>query len=97
MNYRNLRVAELIKEELSRIFLKELDLAEGVFLTITQVEVDKKLLEAKVKLGILPYEKGPETFKYIESRKRKLQFLLSRKIEIKPMPTLKFEISEEKS
>mgnify|MGYP001599526303 CR=1 FL=1 len=97
MNYRNLRVAELIKEELGGIFLRELDLPAGVLLTITRVEVDKKLLKAVVKLGILPYEKGPETFKYVESARRELQFLLSRKMGIKPMPALKFEISEEKS
>jgi len=87
--FRDLRVASLIGRELSKLFLKKIDF-DGVFVTITAVEVSTDLLQAKVKLGIIPFEKGPEVFNLLEERRRELQHLLLKRINIKPMPRIKF-------
>lgn len=92
--YRNLKLASLIQEELSKLLLKEVDIV-GALVTITGVEVANDLSEAKVKLSILPVEKGPEVFMMIEEQRRELQHKLLKKLNVKPMPRLRFEIVKE--
>ena len=93
--FRNLRVASLIEHELNKLFLQKMEF-ENALVTITAVEVSGDLLQAKIKLGVIPYEKGPEIFSSLEEKRRELQHLLLKKMNIKPMPRLKFEIVEEK-
>ena len=90
--YRNLKIGSLIERELSQFFLKNLDF-NGAFVTITGIEVLEDLSEARVKISILPEEKIPAVFKLLQKSRREIQFRLLRKINIKPMPTLKFEIA----
>lgn len=91
MNFRNLRVAKLIEEELSRIIMKELEF-DGALVTITGVEVLKDLSRAKIKLAILPAEKAPSALTAISESAGRLRHLLLKKINIKPMPRLVFEL-----
>ncbi|OGZ02723.1 MAG: ribosome-binding factor A [Candidatus Liptonbacteria bacterium RIFCSPLOWO2_01_FULL_53_13] len=91
MNYRPLRVANLIQEELGNLLLREFD-AQGAIVTITGVVVEHKLETATVKVSILPPEKAKETLKALIGAQGKLQYLLLRKINIYPMPRIHFEI-----
>ncbi len=89
--YRNLKMASVIQETLSEMFLRDFDF-NGALVTIAEVVIDEKLETARVKLSILPFEKGPEAYKMVEDRRRELQYKLVRKLNIKPVPRLKFEI-----
>ena len=91
MQHRPLRVQKLIREELSKIVLRELEFF-GALATITEVVVDKKLGTAKVKVSILPAEAAEEVLKTLEKNTGKLQYLLMKKINLKPMPKISFEI-----
>lgn len=88
MNFRSLRVKNLIQTELSKIFTKDIEF--GAFVTIADIEVDAKLEEAIVKVSVIPEEKGKEVFDLLEKERKNLQFKLLRKMNIKPMPRLKF-------
>jgi ribosome-binding factor A len=89
--YRNLKMASVIQETLNEMFLRDFDF-EGALVTIADVTIDEKLETARVKLTILPFEKGPETYKIIEARRRELQYKLIRKMNVRLVPRLKFEI-----
>jgi ribosome-binding factor A len=91
MRHRPLRVQKLIREELSKIMLRELEFS-GALVTITEVVVNKKLEAAKVKVSIFPAEAAEEVLKTLEKNTGKLQHLLLKKINIKPMPKILFEI-----
>jgi ribosome-binding factor A len=91
MNYRPLRVGKLIREELAEIVLREVEFPDA-FVTITGVDVDKKLETAVVRLGVLPPSSGGEVMKIIKGAGARLQRLLTEKINIKPMPRIRFEI-----
>lgn len=93
--FRNLRVASLIEHELNKLFLQKMEF-ENALVTITAVEVSGDLLQAKIRLGVIPREKGPEVFALLQKRRRELQHLIFKKINIKPMPSFKFEIEEQK-
>ena len=90
--FRNLKMASVIQEELGKLFARELNF-NGALVTILDVTVDEKLEEARVKLGIIPFEKELEIYTMMEGRRRGLEHALVRKLNVKPMPRLKFEIA----
>lgn len=91
--YRNLKAGSLIESELGKIFARDLNF-EGALVTILDVLVDEKLLHATVRLGIIPYEKGPGVYNMLTRHAADLHHQLVRKLNIKPVPFLKFEIVE---
>jgi ribosome-binding factor A len=93
MNFRPERVQGLIQEELSKLILKEVEVP-GVILTITSVEVSKKLDLALVKVSVFPSEQSNEALETLRHRTPFLQRTLLRQINIKPMPQIRFEIDE---
>jgi len=93
--FRNLKMASLIQEELSKLFVRELNFNDTL-VTIINVEVDEDLLHSRVKLGIIPYEKGPEIYFLLQKHRGHLQHMLLKKLKIKPLPHIAFEIEEQK-
>jgi len=90
MNFRSERVGKLIREELSKMILREVELP--ALATITEVEVDKKLDGARVKVSVLPASGEKKVIEELAKKAGYLQHLLLKKINIKPMPRIFFEI-----
>jgi ribosome-binding factor A len=88
---RHERVSELIRKELGELILRELEFP-GAIMTILEVDVTKKLDYARVHVSVIPSNKSEEVIKILQSRQRELQGKLLRKINIRPMPELQFEI-----
>lgn len=85
------RVSKLIMEYLNELILRQVE-TPGALATITDVAVSKDLDRAVVKVSVLPSEKGAEVLKILAKEQRELQFRLSRKLNIKPMPQIVFEL-----
>jgi ribosome-binding factor A len=90
--FRSERVSKLIREQLGEIIIREVDVPAGALATITEVEVDKKLEHAKVKLSVIPSERADAVMKELDKHAGYLQHLLFQKINIKPMPRIAFAI-----
>lgn len=86
------RVSDLIIEELNKILLKEMNVPPGTLLTITDAEVAKDLARAIIKVSVFPSEKAEGIFKTLEKRQGYFQFLLNRKLNIRPMPQIVFKL-----
>jgi ribosome-binding factor A len=91
MNFRTERVSKLIREELAKIIAREIELP-GVLATITEVDIARKMEDAKVNLSVIPGEKAETVLKELNKRAGYLQHLLLKKINIKPMPRIAFVI-----
>lgn len=91
MNFRSERVSKLIREQLSEIIVREMEFPDTL-VTITEVDVDKKLEGAKVKLSVIPSSASEHALHELGSAAGHLQHLLMKKINIKPMPRIRFEI-----
>jgi len=87
--FRSERVQALIQEELSKIILREVEL-QDVLLTITGVEVDRKLEHARVAVSVIPSSAAPSVLTELLKRTGYLQHLLMKKMNIKPMPRIAF-------
>lgn len=83
-------MGKLIREELSKMILREVELP--ALATITEVEVDKNLEGARVKVSVLPASGEKAVLDALTQKAGYLQHLLLRKINIKPMPRIFFVI-----
>ena len=91
MNYRSQRVGKVIREELSVLIGKELEFG-GALMTITEVETDKKLERANVLVSVWPAERAANVLKTLARARNRLQGLLLRKMNIRPMPQIHFSL-----
>jgi len=91
MRYRQERLSNLIQEELNKIISREIEFP-NCLMTIVNVEIDNKLSQAIVNFSVLPSEKFEEVLKILEKNRNHLQYLLMKKINIKPMPKIIFKI-----
>jgi ribosome-binding factor A len=94
--YRDLKMADLIEEELGKLIEREV-YVEGALITITDVHITPDLLQAKVKLGIIPKAKELEAFLVVEKQLPALRHALVRKMNVRPMPRLSFELDSRKN
>lgn len=92
MKFRPERVRSLIKQLLSLILLKEVEI-NGVLITLTDVEIKNKDLQiAKVRVSVIPTERSKDVLKILKLKRGYFQHLLNTKMNIKPMPRIEFEI-----
>ncbi len=89
--FRFQRVSTLIREELSEIIEREMEFP-GALATITEVEVGKKLDHAEVRVSVIPSKSGDAVLKELGRAAGRLQHLLVKKINIKPMPRISFSL-----
>lgn len=89
--FRAERVSELVKEQVSLLMIREVDF-HGALVTVTEVDVDKKLEHAKIKVSVIPATQEEAVLKGLEKSAGHLQHLLMKKINIKPMPRIAFAI-----
>lgn len=89
MNHRPERVSSLIREELSKLIERELEFPD-MLVTLTDVNIDKKLEGAKVGVTVFPSEKSAEAMKILADAQGEMQYKLNRILNIKPMPRIHF-------
>lgn len=87
--FRSERVESLIQGELGKILSRELEFG-GALVTIMAVDVDKKLERAKVRVSVIPAAAERTALHELEIAAGRLQHLLMKKINIKPMPHIMF-------
>lgn len=91
MNHRPLRIGQLIRDELAKLFLREVEFPD-MLVTITEVDVSKKMDNAYVYVSVIPVKYESKALKILDKSRGALQHLLGRKLNIKPMPYISFGI-----
>lgn len=94
MSLRIQRVNELLKQEIGGLILKELDFSRDIMVTITEVYASDDLKQAKVKVSIMPFLKAEKILKVLNSQVFNLQKLLNKKLKMKIVPKIRFELDK---
>ena len=89
--HRPQRLSSLIREKLGMMIERELEFP-GALVTLTDVEVNEELEHAVVHFSVLPSEKSERVLEVLNKFRNGLQFKLSRKLNIRPMPEIMFRI-----
>ncbi len=90
--FRTRRVAELIRDELSRLLIAGFQDAESGLLTVTRVEVSPDLLIARVFLSIFGGRDPQGVLERIEGAKGALRHALASRVKLKYNPELFFAL-----
>lgn len=94
MSYRIHQINELIKQELNTLLVSELEFPQGCLVTITAVETSKDLRHAKIWVSVLPGYLLKKAIDKLNSQAGHLQFLLNKKLSLKPLPRIKFAVDK---
>jgi ribosome-binding factor A len=93
-SYRVDKVEQLIKEQISNIFLHKLSNMHLGFLTVTNVKVSADLKIAKIYLSVLEKEKRHFVLDKLNYNVGQIRSELAHRIRIKFVPELKFFIDD---
>ncbi|MBU6142129.1 30S ribosome-binding factor RbfA [Patescibacteria group bacterium] len=83
------RVTSVIQEYLNEVILREMEF-DGALVTVTEVEVQKDLEYADIFVSVIPDNRGDDVLAKLNDSRQYLRHLLLKKINIKPMPMLRF-------
>ena len=91
MSHRLAQVNELIKQELGKLFLKEIDFPQDCLVTITKVETSKSLEHTNVWLSILPTDSQEKVFTILNKNIGHLQHPLNKTLVMRIVPKIVFK------
>ncbi len=82
------RVNELIRQELSQIILRDLEMPDQALVTLTRVVASGNLQQAKVYISVVPDERAQEVLKILGKNIFAVQQMLNRKLKMRPVPKI---------
>ena len=91
---RSRRVAELVKEELGRLLIREFQDAETGLLAVTRVEMPPDLLSARVYLSVFATQNPEVLLDRLERNKGAIRRALASRVKLKYNPELFFVLDE---
>jgi ribosome-binding factor A len=89
---RQKRVGSLIKEELSRLLLEEIQDASSCLITVTRVEMTSDLRTAHIYVSVFGSEKKETILELLEVRKGHLRKSIASRVKLKYNPMLIFSL-----
>ena len=94
MTRRIKRINELLKEEISQLLIKEIDLTDCDLVTVTKAEATANLQQAKIKITVMPTNKSKSVMETLQKNIFHLQQILNKKLNMRPVPKIIFEIDK---
>ncbi len=95
MSKRSERLNELIKREISKIFLRDVEFPIDALVTVTRAEVSDDLRDANVWISVLPESKLKAVNKILYHQIFHIQQKINKTLKMRPLPKLKFVEEEE--
>ena len=97
MNPRIPKINQLLQEELGAILLRELELPDGVLVTVTRVDASGNLQEAKVYISVMPEARLEDVFVVLNRNIYAVQQMLNKRLKMRPVPRIKRTIETKTS
>ena len=92
MSDRIKKLNDLLRDETGKIILHEFDAPNGVLITVTRAVVSPTLEHATVYISVLLEDKSKEILKILKFQIYEIQQKLNKKLQIRIVPKIKFEI-----
>lgn len=90
--HRRERISQLVRDIVSELLSRELEFPLGTLVTITTVDVSEDLEHAKVRVSVLPATQEQKVNVVLKKFRGYLQGMLGKKMNIRPMPQILFEL-----
>ncbi|MFH0906666.1 MAG: ribosome-binding factor A [bacterium] len=93
MSQRIQKVNELLRQEISKLLLQEVDFNDTL-VTITNVDTSPDLRQSKIKISIIPEKNHEFVLEIIKRKIFHIQQKLNKKLYMRPIPKICFEIDK---
>lgn len=90
MSNRVERVNSLLRDEISKIILRDFAFSPEILITLTRAEVSGNLIEAKIYISAYPEEKGDDVIKILNREIFDIQQKINKKLNMRPVPKIIF-------
>ncbi len=97
MSKRIERVNELIKREISQIFLRHIEFPKDTLVTTTRVDSTPNLIETRIYISSLPEEKIGQVLRILNGQIFSIQQKINRKLNMRPIPKIIFKEEKDTS
>lgn len=95
MKDRVLRVNEIIKEEVSKILLREVDFPPEIMVTVVEVDTSADMKYSKIFINILPSGKKDDLImKIVNSNAGRVQAMLIKHLNMRFVPRISFVLDK---
>lgn len=88
--YRSERLSEVLRDELSKLVMKEIDVPPGTILTVSSVDLSSDAKASRIGVSIFPESASKEIMKLLRNSSGRLHYDLIRVMNIRTVPTLEF-------
>ncbi len=90
MNNRVEKVNSLLRDEISKIILRDFAFSPDILVTLTRVECFSNLIEAKVFVSVYPEEKADQILNTLKKSVYDVQYKINRTLRQRPVPKIIF-------
>ena len=99
MSERIKKINDLLRDEVARIFLDELEKEDGILVTVTGADTSPTLEHATIMISVFPKGKESEILKKLKGQIYHIQQILNHRLSMRSIPKIRFEIdpSEERA
>ncbi len=81
-----------LRNEVGKIIHDQIVLSDNILITVTDAEVSPTLEHATIKISIYPKDKEKTALKKIKEDIYQIQQILNRRLVMRPVPKIRFEI-----
>ncbi len=92
MSERLKKLNDLLRDEVGKILLVELEKEDGVLVTVVGADISPTLEHATIKISVFPENKRAEVLKKIEKIIYQIQQRLNKRLRMRPIPKIRFAI-----
>lgn len=92
MSNRISKINDLIRQHINDIIIKELSLKEGVFVTIAKIDTSSDLRYTHIFVSVFPESERNYIMKTLEREIYKIQGMLNKKLNMRPLPRINFKL-----
>jgi ribosome-binding factor A len=90
MSNRIEKVNSLLRDEISKILLRDFAFSPEILVTLTRVECSANLIEAKAYISVFPEEKSAGILNALQKSVYDVQYKINRTLRQRPIPKIKF-------
>ncbi|MBI2669749.1 MAG: 30S ribosome-binding factor RbfA [Candidatus Yanofskybacteria bacterium] len=94
MSERIKKLNDLLRDEVAKILLAGLEKDDSILVTVTGADVSSTLEHATIKISVYPDSKARQILKKINQKIYNVQQLLNKRLAMRPIPKIRFEIDQ---
>lgn len=88
------KINELLKQELGKIILEEIEFGPGTFVTVMNVDTSSSLETTTIWISIYPEGKAGSALEILNKRIGEIQKILNRKLALRFVPRIQFRLDK---